>query len=325
MKKLSGWQKAGLVAGIGCGSIVMLLLVGVVVAVVWARSTVAEYGDTTPTRMERTIALRDAATETPGGARAQGAAATGNEPLRLNLDLEEGQFTIRPGPSGTEVQVEGTYAASLYDLTEERDPAGADGAERTTIRFRSKAPALARMIAGIGGGSDNRPNITVTIPADALIDLSLRVSMGESRIDLGGLTLRELGLDLSMGNHQVDFSTPLVEGLRRMNLSARMGNVSVDNLGNARALAISGSGNMGNLTADLGGDWKPATAADLSFTHSMGELTLRVPREVRLETNGSSQGQAMDREGDDGAADPAAPVLRLRMSTSMGEGRVVRY
>jgi hypothetical protein len=324
MKKLTGWQKAGLIAGIGCGSIVMLLLVAAAATVFWARSTLAEYGDTTPTRMERTIAIRDAAADTAGGTRPQGAAAAINEPLRLNLDLEEGNFTIRPGPAGGQVHVEGTYAASLYELSEEHDPAGA--AQRTTIRFRSKAPALARLIAGIGNdGSEGRPDITVTIPADAPLDLSLRVSMGESRIDLGGLTLSDLGLDLSMGNHQVDFSTPVVEGLRQMSLSARMGNVSVENLGNARAQSISGSGNMGNLTADLGGDWKPASAADLSFTHSMGELTLRVPRQVRLETNGSSQDQPADRTGADEPGGPAAPVLRLRMSTSMGEGRVVRY
>ena len=50
------------------------------------------------------------------------------------------------------------------------------------------------------------------IPPGVPIDLTLNVTMGESRIDLGGLTLSELGLDLSMGNHEVDFSTPVADG-----------------------------------------------------------------------------------------------------------------
>ena len=169
--------------------------------------------------------------------------------------------------------------------------------------------------------------MTVLIPEGVPIDLSLRVSLGESRIDLGGLNLRELGLDLSMGNHQVDFRTPVVVALRRVRLNARMGNVSVDNLGNARAQAIDSSGSMGNLTADLGGAWQPGAGAELSFTHSMGELTLNVPTKVRLETDYIiSQGQTTSRPAvAEETDDPKAPVLRLRVSTSMGEGRIIRY
>ena len=328
MKKLSGWQKAGVVAGIVCFSVVVLLVLGVAIAVFWARSTLAEFGDPNPTRVERTIALRGPAVAVPGAPGTQGVATKGNEPLRLDIDLEEGSFTIRPGPPGGQVQVEGMYAEGLYELTESHDTDDTSRGQRTTIRFRSKAPAWARMIAGIGGGgSGGRPDVTVLIPEGVPIDLSLRVSLGESRIDLGGLNLRELGLDLSMGNHQVDFRTPVVVALRRVRLNARMGNVSVDNLGNARAQAIDSSGSMGNLTADLGGAWQPGAGAELSFTHSMGELTLNVPTKVRLETDYIiSQGQTTSRPAvAEETDDPKAPVLRLRVSTSMGEGRIIRY
>ena len=54
MKKLSGWQKVGLFAGIGCFSFVALLVVGFAMAVFYAKSTLADLGDTTPTQVERT-------------------------------------------------------------------------------------------------------------------------------------------------------------------------------------------------------------------------------------------------------------------------------
>jgi len=326
MKKLSGWQMAGLVAGIGCASIIGVVVIGVVIAVAWARSTVAELGDPTPSRHERTIAVAAPSVAAPEGADTSAGRKEG-EPLRLTIDLAEGDFTIGPGPAGGQVQVEGTYAEGLYELEEKNDTDEANRA-RTTIRFRAKAPMWARVLAGIGNDRGRRPDMTVLIPAGVPIDLTLRVGLGESRIDLGGLTLKELGVDLSMGNHELDFREPVVEGLRRVRLNASMGNVSIENLGNARAQSIDSSGSMGNLTADLGGAWQPGAKADLSFDHSMGELRLRVPAQVRLEADvrNAQGGRTENRPSAEGEpSDPAAPVLRLRVSTSMGESRITRY
>ena len=321
MGRMSGWQKAGLIAGAGCLSIIGVIVVGLIVAVAWARSIVSELGDTTPTRVERTIEIEpDTALEAGGTAPA---AVESGEPMRLTLDLEEGTFIVRSGPPGEGVEVRGTYAPDLYQLTDTHDP----NTRSTTIRFRSTAPQWARILAGIGNGSGNRPELTVIIPSGEEMDLSLRVSMGESRIDLGGLTLRDLDLDMSMGEHRIDFQSPVVEPLRRIRLTASMGNLDVENLGNARPEAIEGSGSMGNLTADLGGAWDPGSAASVTFAHSMGELTLRVPESVKLDAEiRESNAEARPRPSDTAQTDdPNAPVIKLRVSSSMGETRVVRY
>jgi len=330
MKKLSGWQKAGMIAGVGCFSILVVIVIGVVGAILWARSTVAQLGDTTPAKMERTIAVGGTIPAASGPAAAAGAKAAGKTadaatPLRLTIDLEEGTFTIRPGPPGGQVQIQGSYAPGIYDLTETHDNEPG-GARRSTIRFRSKAPAWARILSGMGE-SGGRPELTVLIPPASPMDLTLRVSMGESRIDLGGLTLGELDLNLSMGEHRVDFGQPLVGALRRVRLDTSMGNVSVEHLGNARAQALETSGNMGNLTADLGGEWPTGTDAAFTFSQSMGELTLRVPSSVRLETdfrNADGEPRRPLPETDN-PTDPNAPRLRVRVLSSMGESRVVRY
>jgi hypothetical protein len=324
MKKLSGWQKVGLFAGIGCFSFVALLVVGFAIAVFYAKSTLADLGDTTPTRVERTVAIQAPPAEAPPPG-AQPAVATATEPMQLDLELQEGTFTIKPGQPNGRVEVQGRFSEALYELTQRTETAS--GKPRTTIRFRSKAPAWARMLAGIGNDEDNRPELTLLIPPAVPIDLSLNVSMGESRIDLGGLTLGELGLDLSMGNHEVDFREPVVDGVKRLRLSTRMGNVSVENLGNARAKSFDASGSMGNLTADLGGAWPPGSEAELSFTQSMGEVRVNVPTKVRLEADvRDSNGKTRTiPEDEDETKDPKAPLVRVRVSTSMGEGRVTRY
>jgi hypothetical protein len=338
MKKLSGWQKAGLVAGVGCFSILGMLGIGLVVAVVWARSTIGDLGDTTPATVERTIPVApavDTSTAPPAGTGAAASPDTATapatpvlneQPLNLTVDLQEGSFTIRPGPPGSPVQVQGTFAPGLYELTENHDTAS----RRATIRFRSKAPMWARILSGIAGGDDSgdRPKLTVLIPPTAPMNLTLRLSMGESRIDLGGLDLGDVTVDASMGEHRLDFGQPVTGSVRRLRLDTNMGNMSVDNLGNARPQTVETAASMGNLTADLGGAWMPGSAAALSFTQSMGELTLRVPSAVRLETDfRNAEGQPSDRPAaePDASADPKAPLLRLRVTSSMGETRVVRY
>jgi hypothetical protein len=331
MKKLSGWQKVGLFAGIGCFSFVALLVVGFGVAVFYAKSRLADLGDTTPTQVERTIAIQAPTAEAPPPSAeapppgTKPAVTTGNEPMQLNVELQEGSFDIKPGEPNGQVRVEGRFSEALYELTQRTETQ--DGKARTTIRFRSKAPAWARMLAGIGNGDEERPRLTLLIPPAVPIELSLNVSMGESRIDLGGLTLSELGLDLSMGNHEVDFRQPVVDGLTLLRLNTRMGNVRVENLGNARAKSVEASGSMGNLTADLGGDWRPGSEAELTFTQSMGEVRVNVPTKVRLEADvRDAEGKTRIVPSDaDETKDPKAPVLRVRVSSSMGEGRVTRY
>ena len=324
MKKLSGWQKVGLFAGIGCFSFVALLVVGFAIAVFYAKSTLADLGDTAPKQVERTVAIQaqpPTAEAPPPGTKP----APAGGPMLLLVDLQEGSFDIKPGEPNGRVRVEGRFSEALYELTQQTDTQ--NGKPRTTIRFKSKAPMWARMLAGIGNDDTDRPRLTLLIPPNVPIELSLNVSMGESRIDLGGLTLSDLGLDLSMGNHEVDFRQPVVDGLTRLRLNARMGNVRIENLGNARAKSVDASGSMGNLTADLGGEWKPGSEAELSFTQSMGEVRVNVPTNVRLQAdvrNGDGKARNIEPDGDE-TKDPKAPVIKVRVSTSMGEGRVTRY
>ena len=115
--------------------------------------------------------------------------------------------------------------------------------------------------------------------------------------------------------------------MTRLRLNARMGNVRVENLGNARAKSVDASGSMGNLTADLGGEWKPGSEAELSFTQSMGEVHVNVPTKVRLQADvRDAEGKTQNIGPDaDETKDPKAPVIKVRVSSSMGEGRVTRY
>ena len=113
---------------------------------------------------------------------ASGKGGPATAPLRLTLDLNEGNFTIRPGQPGTDLQIEGQFAPGMYELLDNRETDPATGATRARIRFRSTAPQWARFFAGITGDSRSQPELTITIPRGKPLDLMLVLSMGRRRL-----------------------------------------------------------------------------------------------------------------------------------------------
>jgi|SRR5688572_2610030 hypothetical protein len=326
MAKRSTLRTVGLIAGVGCLTMIVVVVGGIVITVMVARNAASNLGDPNPQPVNRRISLPamggDASSKS-----ATGQSNRSNAPLHLTIELQEGEFTIQPGEPGSDIQVTGEYAPGLFELTESQDTDPATGARRATVRFKSKAPMWVRIFGGIGDGDGNRPRLTVTIPRGMPLDLDLTTSMGRSDVDLGGLTLREVSVNAAMGEHRVDFQEPVAEGMRELRLSNSMGNLNVENLGNARANTVTASGSMGNVIANLGGAWTPGAEVTLNFEQSMGELTLRVPSNVRLEADvRESGGERRSRPPDATPPDdPRAPTLRLKVNSSMGETRIVRY
>jgi hypothetical protein len=321
--KRAGWKNALLYALVACVSVAVLLAVAGAGAFLWATSVADDLG--APAQVP--AALRVAMPSMTAGA-SVGVAA---DPPRLEIELQDGQFEVVAGPPGSDVQVDGEYASNYYELVEEHGGADGTSGSVTAIRLRPTSGILVRMIALVRG-SDNRssePNrLTVSIPTARPIALMLNVSAGESRIDLGGLSLTDLDAELTMGDHRLDFGRPLAGELRQLRISGRMGNIELHHLGNARARELRASSRMGNFTVDLSGAWRDDAVSDLVLNHSMGDLRLRIPSSVRISPdseNAAMFGESgrIDRTRE--TADDSAPVLRLSLSTTMGETRIRRY
>ena len=323
VREKSGWEKGLLIVAVVSVSAFVFLIVGAGMVLVWAISTADSLDESTAEAVNRTIAVAESAAPERSGA-AQSTA----DPLRLNIELQDGTFEIRPGPPGTDVTVEGDYATPYYELVEELGT-DRDGRPTMMIGRRPTRSMLVRLVATLRSHGDGAPNdLTVTIPEGVPIELVLGLSAGETRTDLGGLTLTNLEAALSMGEHRLDFSRPLAQPLPRVQVNGSMGDVDLENLGNARALEFETSSSMGNFNVDLGGEWPLETVAELVFNHSMGDLRLNVPETLRIATDSESSvrlGDSGDLDAVQGTADPAALVVRLYVSTTMGETRFRRY
>ena len=315
------WKKIVLVIVAAAVAMVLVLAAAATGGFVWATRAAARLGEPTPEPVTRTIAIRDAGAEAV-------AAASERPLLRLEIELQDGEFEIRPGPAGTGVQVNGAYAKAYYELTEEHTPAGDPAGPATLIRLRPTQSFWVRLAAQALDGTRGTPNtLTVTIPKQVPIALILKLHTGETRTDLGGLHLTDLEAELSMGEHRLDFSQPLSGRLRRMRVDGAMGEIRIEGIGNARPLETEVSGRMGSLTADLGGDWSTDAVADLTFDSTMGELRLDVPHAVRIAPDSDASavlGEAGRIPTGTGASG-GVPQVRLHLSATMGEIRVRRY
>ena len=344
MAKMTGWQKGCLVTALGCASLIVLAVTATGIALVWAASSARRLGDLTPEPVSRTIERVDRSARGDGrrgGGRTGDAQSPGGrgedtslvlmdesregELLHLRIDMQEGRFEVRPGPAGSELRVDGTYASAYYDLTEERDE-NRDGESSLTIRFRSKQSLPVRLFARLMSGRRCNPNrLTVSIPEDLLIDLDLRFGQGASDVDLGGLSVTELRVEMSMGDHELEFSRPLAIEMIEGRLNGQMGEISFTSLGDARARELHITTSMGEAVVDLGGAWPDE--AEVSIRHSMGDLRVDVPNDIRLSegsrlrVGGETRRIGRRRETDD----RDAPEVDLRVSASMGNARVRRY
>ena len=242
-----------------------------------------------------------------------------DRPVRVNVRLEEGEFILKPGPPGSGVRVEGDYDAGVYDLKQDltRDD---DGTPVYTLSFRPRYTMLSRILRqGFVHIEHGTNRMTVTLPRDLPMALNVRVSKGESHIELGGLALTAASLDMSMGDHNVSAGEPNPLEMEQFEIRGAMGEVSLTELGNLRSGKITAWGKMGEFHLDMGERIERDTT--LTANMRMGELTLGLPVNARLEIHKRIfLGDSEDTPTQDGPADPNnAFALTVDAGTTLGD------
>lgn len=239
----------------------------------------------------------------------------GATPLAVTLQLSEGIFTIRPGPAGSEIRIEGEYDPDNYELSQETEGDGGDSGRKVIIRFKRKS------FFSFGFNTDTTPNhVTVTIPEGVPTALDLRIDKARSQSELGGLSLTDLRGRFSTGEHKVSFERPLTSPVPTMNVTASMGRCDLIGVGNARPASFSFDGSMGDMRLDFDGTWPPRYEAKAKVHLSMGNLRLSIPKEVRLSSSSKVVFGSSRRRGEQAeTTDPEAPVLEMQAQVSMGD------
>lgn len=238
----------------------------------------------------------------------------------LLLDLEMGRFEVVPGPPGSDIQVEADYDSGSFELKESYEPA-ADGTWTYQLSFRDKIGWLRRF----GGNNVIHNRLRLIVPQGRPFALEGKVAMGESDLELGGLWLTRVDLDLGAGGHQLSFDEALPHPLEALVIDSSYGELKARKLGNASPALLKVSHTAGEVRLDLTGAWQQDAEIDVSF--SFGECRLTVPETVGVEVTrasinmGEKRMSGLDRST---PLPPGAPTLRLSLQGNAGEISVLQ-
>lgn len=241
----------------------------------------------------------------------------------LVLDLSLGDFRIVPGPADQPLTVRADYDTSQFELTEAYDELP-DGGWTWTVSFGSRRGFLGMLL---GGGVEAGQNeIEIVVPRGRPIAVVGEIGIGESEIDLGGLWLERVDLELGTGEHFLEFREPLPFPTEEIELRAGIGSVEVRDLGEASPRRFYLENEIGELVVDLAGHWR--RDAEIVVEAGIGEARVDLPRDVRIELARSSVGLGetsidRDRIAERNAELPDdAPTLVLEVSGGLGEIRI---
>jgi hypothetical protein len=160
---------------------------------------------------------------------------------------------------------------------------------------------------------------------EAVLDMDIKAGAGEGTLDLTGLQIERLDVDLAAGEFTINFDEPNAAEMNRFTLDTGAARLEIDGVGNASPNELVVQGGAGEITLDLTGDW--THSADVKVTAGVGQITLRLPGDVsvRVDVEGgltNVESSGLKRLGGDyvnDAYDEAEIELDIVVTTGIGQ------
>ena len=189
----------------------------------------------------------------------------GERALEVSLEYGAGELHVEPARGNLLYRFEMRYDEERFRPLSEYDRAS--GRLRLGMRgLEGKSSGNVRE----GGRA------SLALNPEVATRLGLEFGAGEARLELGGLSLREVDISTGASETRVAFSAPNRIAAEAVRIAAGAASLEVSGLGNARAARYEFEGGVGETTLDFGGRWDRSAAARVQM--GMGSVTLRFPR-----------------------------------------------
>jgi hypothetical protein len=164
---------------------------------------------------------------------------------------------------------------------------------------------------------------------DVPLEMDLKVGAGEGELDLTGLKISSLDVDIGAGDFALRFDKPSSVAMDRLTLDAGASKIQVVGVGNANPEMMRVQGGVGDISLDLTGDW--SHSAEITVRAGAGALTLHLPREIGVEvetrgglTNVEAYGlRQMGSTYTNDAFGETETELRVSVTTGVGNVRLI--
>ncbi len=161
---------------------------------------------------------------------------------------------------------------------------------------------------------------------EAVLDMDIKAGAGQGELDLTGLQIEKLDVDLGAGDFTLSFDEPNTAEMSRFTLDVGAARLEIAGVGNASPEEMVVQGGAGEITLDLTGDW--TRSADIEVTAGVGRLVLRLPEDVgvRVDVEGglaNVEASGLNRSGGDYVNDAYDEVeIELDIVVTTGIGQV---
>jgi len=193
----------------------------------------------------------------------------GQATLRADLDLTIGEVTMGIAEEGTLFQAEIDLPADGFTpaFTSDTEETESGSQARVTLGLAGE-PAGFR---DLGGDLDWRVYVSPMHP----LDLDLHLGAASADLELAGIPVRRLTLRTGVAKTRIGFGETNAEPLRRMEVFAGVGELSLEQLGNARFERLQFKGGVGRYRLDFTGEaMVPGAQASLEVGIATLDITL---------------------------------------------------
>jgi hypothetical protein len=170
---------------------------------------------------------------------------TGTDATTVNVTFAGGKFELAPLPGKLLYQMQIHYDEQVADAVHEYDAASNQltlGMSHANMGWR----ALRAMKNEEGGRMSLGLNPAVPM------DLELELGGAQAEVELGGMRIRNLKLQIGLAGSRVSFSSANLAEMEELSLDVGLGGVQFENLGNANVAQINISGGMDGINLDFG-------------------------------------------------------------------------
>jgi hypothetical protein len=243
-----------------------------------------------------------------------------SEPLKadklfeVEVDLPVGRLEIEAGT-----------AANLYDYDLEYN----ERAFSPEVDFNRRGDTAVLHFRLNGEGKSTRrvgkTRLSLRLNPGVPVILRAKNGVGESRIDLGSLQVRELRIENGVGETEVSMLTPNRIACERVDISNGVGSMKMTGLGNLDFRQLRFQGGVGGSELDFSGEWREE--GDIHIDVGVGGVELRMPRTLGAEVQASKTFMSgvnlpdFAKRGDTYYSDNierASKVIRLRVNAGIG-------
>jgi hypothetical protein len=193
--------------------------------------------------------------------------------VNARLVMAAGRFRLtKCSAEGVLSAVTGSYNRELLKYDYGFTPHGESG------DFRFATDSEGKSLLDLEGRESNW-----LIEFSSEIDLQLKTTVGAAKceIDVGGLTLSRMDLEIGAADARIDFSVPNHTNLDNFNVEAGACKLQMANIGNSRFRRLQFDGGVGKFVLDFSGQFD--YRAEAKITVGMGAMTLIVPRGLGLQ------------------------------------------